>query len=196
MGRVYELHVALTGVEPSVWRSLRVPADLTLEALHRVLQAAMGWQHKHTYSFRPGRQEFGRIVPAGPRVEDGLRLDELLARGEGGFLYAYDPGDGWSHEVSVDKEYVDPAYDGSPACLIGGRACPPEDCGGPGGYYELLDALSSPDHPDHRRLRKWAGPRFNPELFDLAAANERLSALKPRRADIEDRLRRHSGSLH
>ncbi|WP_420798040.1 IS1096 element passenger TnpR family protein [Pasteurella atlantica] len=34
-------------------------------------------------------------------------------------------------------------------CTKGERACPPEDCGGPMGYDELLDILSDKKHPSY-----------------------------------------------
>ena len=59
------------------------------------------------------------------------------------FRYDYDFGDGWEHDVRVVRRTTS---DGA-HCLDGARACPPEDCGGPPGYAEILLALESPDDP-------------------------------------------------
>ncbi len=61
-------------------------------------------------------------------------------------------------------------------CLEGQRSCPPEDCGGPYGYQELLEKLFDPSHPEHEEMREWAGD-FGPENFSLEAVNRRLSRL-------------------
>jgi hypothetical protein len=61
-----------------------------------------------------------------------------------------------------------------PVCLAGQRACPPEDCGGPGGYRELLQALSDPDHPEHESWTEWVPDGFAAEGFDLKELNRRL----------------------
>jgi hypothetical protein len=53
----------------------------------------------------------------------------------------------------------------------------PEDVGGPSGYMDYLEALRDPSHPDHREKVEWRGPSFNPERFDLAKINLRLSHL-------------------
>jgi hypothetical protein len=41
---IYQIKVTLLGTDPAIWRRLLVPADLTLEQLHHVLQVAMGWE--------------------------------------------------------------------------------------------------------------------------------------------------------
>jgi len=41
-----------------------------------------------------------------------------------------------------------------PVCTGGERACPPEDCGGIGGFYDLLDALGDPTHDQHEELQE------------------------------------------
>jgi hypothetical protein len=64
-----------------------------------------------------------------------------------------------------------------PVCLDGANACPPEDCGGTGGYADLLEALADPSHPEHRQYRQWAGRNFDPAAFDLAAINAALQRL-------------------
>jgi len=57
------------------------------------------------------------------------------------------------------------------ACIAGEGACPPEDCGGPGGFAELKGLLAGPPSPEHEEMRVWAGEDYGPAHFDLAAAN-------------------------
>lgn len=73
------------------------------------------------------------------------------------FVYAYDLGDGWEHDIEVLGR-------GGPTlgCAGGHGACPPEDCGGPDGYRDLLDALADPRHPEHAAMRDWVGDRLRP----------------------------------
>jgi hypothetical protein len=53
-----------------------------------------------------------------------------------------------------------------PICIDGKRACPPEDCGGPWGYKDFLEAIIDPDHEQHEELLNWIGGSFDPEHFD------------------------------
>jgi len=59
----------------------------------------------------------------------GMRLDKIFTEGRTSFLYEYDPGDSWRHDITLLGTVA-----GEPgekiACIGGARACPPEDCGG------------------------------------------------------------------
>jgi hypothetical protein len=100
------------------------------------------------------------VWPEDQRDETGAGLADLGTE----FEYLYDFGDGWTHDVEV-------LGSGGPApgCVDGHGACPPEDCGGPAGYAELLDVLADPAHPEHERMRRWVGNRLRP--FDRAATD-------------------------
>jgi hypothetical protein len=58
------------------------------------------------------------------------------------FLYEYDFGDSWNHELILEDIRDNNLSSPSLFCLDGERACPPEDCGGPFGYAELLGIIS------------------------------------------------------
>lgn len=54
-----------------------------------------------------------------------------------------------------------------PVCTGGKRACPPEDCGGPWSYQELLHLASSPFRDyERRQARQILGRGFDPETFE------------------------------
>jgi hypothetical protein len=64
--------------------------------------------------------------------------------------------------------------------VAGERACPPEDCGGPYGYAELVEALRDRKHPEHAEMREWIG-EFDPDVFDIDAARRRVAkVIRPR----------------
>ena len=62
-------------------------------------------------------------------------------------------------------------------CLDGAQACPPEDCGGPPGYEQLLETVANPNHPEHAEMKEWLG-EFDPAAFDLTATNRALARFK------------------
>lgn len=182
---VYQLRVTLIGSTPPIRRTILVPGSITLQRLHKVLQEAMGWTTSHLHLFEVGEDQYGDPDPEWPDVQDhrDVRLYQAAKQG-GRFIYEYDMGDGWRHEVKVELAYSDRTFTGAPTCLAGKRACPPEDCGGIGGYADLLEALADRRHPEHRRLKEWLGAPFDPEAFDLAEVNRRLWFLAPRKARI------------
>lgn len=93
-------------------------------------------------------------------------------------LYEYDFGDGWEHLIEVVDVRLPEPGTRYPRCLVGERACPPEDCGGPYSYLELLAALADPKHPEHEELAEWIGGKFDAEAFDLDKVNGMLAEFR------------------
>jgi hypothetical protein len=184
----YHLKVFINETDPAIWRQLQVPGTATLGWLHAVLQVAMGWTNSHLHQFVCGehlysdpRAELGQYEGDPPVLDESkFTVSELLKDLHDGLIYEYDFGDSWEHIVTVEK--VLPVEASTLAmtavCLAGSRACPPEDCGGIGGYLELLKVLKNKKHPEHRSMKKWLGRPFDPELFDIAKANYWLQKLK------------------
>jgi hypothetical protein len=144
------LRITLREVTPSVIRVIDVPAACTLPELHDLLQVALGWTASHLHEFVAGEKRYGTpdedfdddVLP-----EIGVDLRDLPPR----FVYRYDFGDDWEHDVEVVGHGGE-----QPGCVYGEGACPPEDCGGPGGYEDLLVALTEPHDPEREDLRAWA----------------------------------------
>jgi hypothetical protein len=150
-------------VEPAVVRVVDVPAGVVLPELHDLLQAALGWTDSHLHQFVADSICYGMPDVDGPedeRDESAVPLRALPHR----FIYLYDFGDSWEHEVAV----VGPGGE-QPGVVAGEGACPPEDVGGPHGYAEFREVMADPAHPEHDRLRTWAG-RWH-DGFDLGAAD-------------------------
>ena len=178
---IYQIKVTLLGTKPPIWRRLLVPADLTLAQLHNVLQIAMGWEDGHMHEFRVGQRRFGQPEPADPFMrmprtesERTARLSAVLGRTGAKMIYTYDFGDGWEHGIVLEKQL--PADPGTtyPLCIDGKLACPPEDCGGIPGFYDLLDALDDPNHERHDELSDWIGEDFDPQAFSVDSVNRKL----------------------
>ena len=108
--------------------------------------------------------------------ESGVRHASVLPHEGTEILYVYDFGDYWQHDVRLETiSPADPTIR-YPRVVDGARSCPPEDCGGSGGYAELLEILLDPDHEEFEHMREWAGPRFNAEVFSHDAANGKFGA--------------------
>lgn len=183
---VHRLKVTLREVKPPVWRRIEVPSTMMLSELADVLEAAMGWLGGHLHAFEADDVLYE--IPDGegygfrrPRDERKARLGEVLPVVKSKMRWVYDFGDGWEHDVVV--EAIEPRQSGVtyPVCLAGRRACPPDDCGGPWGYGNLLAALGDPAHEEHEELTEWAPPGFDAARFDIEEAMEMMRSARPLR---------------
>jgi hypothetical protein len=183
----YQLKVTLDLVKPAIWRRLSVPGNASLGWLHAVIQLAMGWTNSHRHQFEVGGRLFSdpHVNTPGfggePEVLDEAKfsLRDVAAYEKDVLHYEYDFGDSWQHTIVVEK-ILPPEPDAATVavCLAGKRACPPDDCGGPWGYQDLLKVLRNPKHEEHNSMKEWLGRPFDPEAFDPASTNACLRKLK------------------
>ncbi len=177
---IYQFKITLLDIKPAIWRRIQVP-DCTLADLHEYIQAAFGWWNYHLHQFLIDGERYG--PPAPDDMDFGLEmmdetdvpLGQLIPRSgrKSRWIYEYDFGDGWRHEVVFEGfPPVDPKAK-FPICVEGARACPPEDCGGPWGYAEYLAAITDLQHERHEELLAWRGP-FDPEAFDAQQATRAM----------------------
>jgi hypothetical protein len=179
---IYQLKIVLSDSHPPIWRRLVVPGSIKLSQLHQIFQETMGWTNSHLHDFLIEKKRYSDPDPefdSGPVYSEYThRLSDAAPKKGITFSYDYDPGDGWEHEVLVED--ISPAVKTikHATCLDGERACPPEDCGGMGGYEELLETLKGPDNEERRELENWLDEEFDPESFSLADINKILSGMK------------------
>ncbi|WP_158544884.1 plasmid pRiA4b ORF-3 family protein [Blastococcus sp. TF02-09] len=166
-----ELTVTLRDVDPPVWRRLAVSAESSLQELDVLLRAGMGWRGGHLSMVELEGRSYGDVEDmdelGDPRL---VRLDSLPDGTV--FRWDYDFGDGWEHDVRIGRRQIAAV----PTCLDGAGACPPEDCGGPGGYERLQEVLADPRHHEHADARAWLGRPLDPERFDPTEVTRRLRA--------------------
>jgi hypothetical protein len=180
--RVLRFKVTLLEVNPPVWRRFQVPENYSFWDLHVAIQDAMGWTDSHLHQFALAVPGSGAPIVVGIADDEfesgqetlpGWEIPVIQHLSEAGQTarYEYDFGDGWAHELLLDA--IEPPEGGSnyPRCLGGERACPPEDCGGPYGYAEFLEAIHDSEHPSHNELLDWAGGEFDPDRFDPGAVS-------------------------
>ncbi|MGC9372903.1 MAG: plasmid pRiA4b ORF-3 family protein [Thermovirgaceae bacterium] len=175
--RFYQLRIQLLEIEPQIWRRFVVPADITLDRLHDVIQIVMGWTDSHLHEFIIGKKRYSEYTES---KEDGLEcgryiFGKLVRRRGRTIRYRYDFGDGWEHELVLENNwYFNSKLRIEVACLAGERACPPEDVGGVYGYYEFCKALKDPGHEDHETYVTWSGGDYDSERFDVDSVNWEL----------------------
>ncbi len=181
MPRYYEFDVSLQELQPRIWRRFLFRTTATFAQLHQAIQESFGWQDYHlwefrlpTYRGRPiagllGGEEYDRPTPDAKAVKlntyfTGKRVVEWCE-------YLYDFGDDWTHDVKLiavhsEKESF------KRRLLDGGRAAPPEDCGGTPGYERMVLFVHTGEDTyddDPEGLATWLRG-WRPDAFDLARA--------------------------
>ena len=185
MGRkfneVYLFKVALKDIMPAIWRRIQVPANYSFWDLHVAIQDAMGWLDYHLHAFRMIDPATGAPCTLGiPFDDDFMEEFPMLTGWEHAIAdyftpdnmaadYEYDFGDGWQHDVVLEAMLPRESGIRYPICVDGRRACPPEDCGGIGGYADFLKIIGDPTHEEHESMVEWVGGSFDPEHFDASA---------------------------
>lgn len=182
------LVIELRGSRPRIWRRLSLPGDLTLDAVHLLFQAAMGWSDSHLHRFQPGIEdgygqpyfitEFDEDDGDEGTREDGVRLDQVLRTPGDRLTYLYDFGDGWEHRVTLESLGALTPATREPLCVAGAKSCPPEDVGGIHGHSLLAAWLRAgapaDDVPepfqDAEHAHDWLPLDYDPDAFDAAEA--------------------------
>jgi hypothetical protein len=177
---LFQLKVTLRGFKPPIWRRILITGNTKLNRLHDILQIAMGWTNSHLHMFTIRGIRYSESHPDNEiEMENEMRfnLDKFQFCEKDKFLYEYDFGDSWEHEILIEKILTPDPQARYPFCLDGKRACPPEDVGGVGGYENFLETIMDSSNPEHDEMLEWAGEDFQPEFFDKDKVNKRLNML-------------------
>ena len=175
--RIFQLKIQLRQVRPPVWRRVLVPGEITLAELHDVIQTAMGWSDSHLHEFEVDGTRYGVPDPdwGFDEVADESRVKLIRVTQQGAQLrYAYDFGDGWEHDVSVEKVLGRQPGSSYPCCVAGRRACPPEDVAVPWGG--LPGGVKQPGPCRARAVGGVGRRQLRPAEFHLEEVNEALKA--------------------
>jgi DNA-binding Lrp family transcriptional regulator len=178
---VYRFKIILQDTDPVIWRRIETE-DVTLKKLHELIQTAMGWTNSHLHQFEIADARYtdprfimGDFDDFGAIDYSGIRIGDLVSK-HGSKLrmgYEYDFGDGWQHDVVLEKVTESEPEAKYPRCIDGERACPPEDVGGVYGFADYVEAITNPNHSEYGELLEWNGP-FDPAQFDAAKATRRM----------------------
>ena len=182
---IYQFKITLQDIKPPIWRRIQVPSTYTFWDLHVAIQDAMGWQDYHLHEFQMKDLSGQKLFVGIPSEEDDFigdfmeprkvlpgwkhKVSKFISITNPTFKYIYDFGDDWYHTIKLEK--VLPAEEGVtyPRCIGGKRNSPPEDCGGPPGYENMLEVLADPEDTEYESTREWVDSMkdgsFDPEKF-------------------------------
>ena len=194
---IAHIGIELREIEPKLWRRVDVPLTTTLQVLHDIIQVTVGWTDSHLFEFRVGERVYSEPHPTDELLERkvhdaaGIRLRTLVDRRVERFLYVYDFGDDWRHDIVIEEVRDGAADVDYPTFVSGERRCPPEDVGGAPGFMRFLEAALDPFHDEHEAMLTWYGKPFDPDDIDeryvrmalTTIANRRRGALMRHRAN-------------
>jgi hypothetical protein len=186
------LRIELVGSDPLIWRVVEVPTSITLKVLHDIVQVSMGWCDFHLWQMMIGGKTYGLSVDedfgiAPRKLADRVRLRDVLTGDTTHVAYIYDFGDSWEHSLVVSDIRTGAPDIGYPRFVAGQRDCPPEDCGGLPGFYEMLEARDHLKHPDHAHVVEWLDG-YDPEELDIFPIEVALGRIAARRNAAAKRI--------
>lgn len=182
MSKVLQFRISLVYTMPEIWRRIQILDNSTFWDLHVAIQCSMGWEDCHLHRFVVyddfnnkksripifiGIPDEENEIAGGDHIIAGweVKLTDYLSNNKT-FGYEYDFGDSWEHYIEFEGIYEQSAtIKKYPICLAGEKACPPEDVGGIGGFYDYIDIITDKDHPDYEDCLSWRG-KYNPNKFD------------------------------
>ena len=147
-------------------RRLIVPADISFQKFHHVLQEVFSWKNYHLYDFavlddngkplvRLVTDEESLAYDEGAVLMEGHKLSEYLPKHKR-IIYTYDMGDNWEHRVELVR-IIDEHNEESPYLLEANGQAPPEDVGGVGGFIDFREIMLDSGHPEYAETKEWAG---------------------------------------
>jgi len=174
--KIYQIQIVLKGSKPKIWRRILINSDILLVDFHRIIQTTMGWTNSHLHIFSDGFEEYSPKEFEVEYAKDSrtIKLDKILKGEKSKIHYEYDFGDGWEHNIILEKILASDNQIQIPKCIAGKRNCPPEDCGGVWGYSDMLEILKQPDHEEYENYIELLGDNFDPEYFDKDEINKML----------------------
>lgn len=178
---LYQIRIVLMGFTPHIWRQVLVKPDMPLSDFHRLIQTVMGWENAHLHQFIKDdtfytlKLEDDALEGTMKNVDyKGLTIRDILSKKNEYVTYEYDFGDGWQHEVRLEK-IVPAGKKKHSICLDGRMKCPPEDSGGVWGYREMLEVLNDAKNPERKSYLEWLDEdNFDPNHFDPDEINKHL----------------------
>jgi hypothetical protein len=181
MDDIIQLKITLQGTKPPIWRQVLVNKTTTFLELHYIIQITMGWENSHLFEFEINKyriaepnEDFDTEFTEKTLDATTITLDSIITSTKEKFNYIYDFGDSWNHQILVEKFLPLNTKTQYPNCINGELNCPPEDCGGIGGFYGLLDIINNKRHPERKEMLEWLGGQFDAEHFDKNEINKEL----------------------
>lgn len=185
----YHIRIKLNDSPFPIWREIKIPSNVTLEFFAFIIIEAMGWYNEHLHCFRTKNhtfkntfcikedEKFNQMFDGSVKslnTNDYTISDILIPKGKR-ITFKYDFGDGWEHDVWVKGARPYEQEEPTITFVKGKGTCPPENCGGVGGYAYLIDIwLKNRKKKEEKEQLDFYGmhPQYNFDDIDAEGAQE------------------------
>ena len=182
--KAYQLKIAIKDTHPPIWRRCIIPAGYSFSQLSFIFNEIMGWSGYHLSSFKFNKlnleftEDTEEDMPMWYQNEvleaSEYLIDEFVEQVKS-FIYIYDFGDYWEHQVTVE-EILEDYEKNYPVVIKYKGGTPREDCGGVLGYAYLKEVLEDPENEEYEDLMEWSAGSAESE-YDLEVTNDILSSM-------------------
>lgn len=176
-----QLRINLEDAPLPIWRRLLVNSEIKLDQMHEILQLTMGWSGYHIHHFHFGSTIYGDLTDAEKKKikdQSKFKLGDLLTEEGDEFIYEYDLSDSWKHLARVERIVEIENGPLTARCIMGKRACPPEDVGGTEGYRRFIEIVEDPENEEIEEKLSWVGCEFDANSFDARLVNLQLTLME------------------
>jgi len=193
---VYQLHTALDGYKPKIWRRVLVSPTMKLSRLAYMLMTLYEMEGSHLFNFySPDSKEYYALKNGDFAVE----LDDediknaasttlkkvLLYKGQK-IIFTYDFGDSWEVIIALEEVISDSDIPVKklPRVLKGKGYGIIEDCGGVPGLESIAEAFEKKEGQEYEQYCEWLGTNeLDLKTFDADKMN---LALKDSITELEE----------
>jgi hypothetical protein len=189
--QIYQLRAVLRGISPLIWTRLLVRSESTVARLHEVLQIFFGWDDEHLNRFEIRGREYAVYRDGGGMIgidATDVRLCDLKLHRLERFVYEYDFGDSWIHDLRLEARLPIHPRKVYPVCVAGKCSAPPEDCGGPHAFMSNRQLYAGCDRErsaedldemmdDFDEEESDSFSDYDPDRFDRRQINRALARL-------------------
>ncbi|MCL1959329.1 MAG: plasmid pRiA4b ORF-3 family protein, partial [Spirochaetes bacterium] len=160
------IQINISGLD--VWRRAVISHECTIEELHKLIQAGMGWKGVFRFRFYSETPDGGKEY-----LHDKIKLGDIDFRGKKELIYEY--GTKWIVNVIIMSSYQ-PAKNETAHFIAGEGAAPPEHIDGPRHFKKLIAYFETGVNTEKQLAQRELGADFSGN-FDLESANRTLLAV-------------------
>ena len=180
--KAFELNITIDAETQKVWRRVIIPAQHTLDDVHKIMQKLFGWTDSHLHEFVNLENNCTYGITEWfvdyPELKDSRTVSiEDAFKGFPRWQYIYDLGDYWVHDIFI-LHAVNSPKPILPLCTGATGENIPEDVGGVGGYQDYLAAIHDKTHEDHAAYQDWLSTSHYTS-FDMERVNAALASNLP-----------------